>query len=374
MSSSCAAQFDDIRAVIDSRVSAWLDLPDGSACATPQQSVSSTAAIFGASGTGASVQNNGEIVTSNETVSKVVITQMSGKFKAPFLDKYHAQFSNISYGLGAACAILEMNYAAEQKMWPAARDDVAKILEQARDAWATQAGTAAAASGTLTLTVVGAVAGAIATVATAGSAAPAVAALMGLSTVATGVMAGIAANAAVSGSSYLDILDSLDTALGALNKALVDQEDALNKMMVDAVNTINGDPAEFDLDAFSLGTYAGDDGSIKMQEEDAQIVSNSMQRISSALGSASASLGSAPYSNPTPRNYGVGRSSDGTHAAASELYALTARCLTLTDAEYERGKKLFEATVDDYFNTDAEAKKTVSTLIAEEAEMSELDS
>jgi hypothetical protein len=374
MSSSCEAQFNEIRDAIDARVNPWLELPDGSECTDPQKSVSTAASIFGASGTGASVQNNGEIVTANGKVSDVLITKIEGKFKPPFLDKYNSQFSNISYGLGAACAILEMNYSAEHKMWPAARDDVANIMQQACDAWATQAGTAAAASGTATLTVIAAVAGAIATVATAGSAAPAVAALVGLSTVATGAMAKIAADAAVSGNSYLSIMESLDTALGKLNTALVDQENALNQMMLDAISTITEKPAEFDLDKFQLGDYAGSDGSITMQEEDAQIVSNNMSRISTALGSASTSLGSAPASNPTRRHYGVGRSNEGTHAAASELYALTAQCLTLTDAEYARGQKLFEATVADYFHTDAEAKKTVNDLIAEEAKTTSLGS
>ena len=364
---SCAAQFDEIRAAIDQRVSQWLGLPDGSLCVAPQQAASSSAAIFGASGTGASVQNNGEIVTSNQTVSEGLINKIEGRFKAPFLDKYYSQFSNIQYGLGAACAILEANYSAENKMWPAARADVTKICEDARNAWAATAEQEAAASGTLTLTVVGAVAGAVATVATAGTAAPAVAALVGLSTVATGAVAGIAATTAVSGGSYLDILSSLDEALNDLNDALYKQEDALNTMMSDAVSTIRGDLASFDLDAFSLGTYAGDDGSISMQQENADIISNSMTRIDGALGSASTALGSSPESSPTPRDYRIGYSADGTHWTASELYALTARCLTLTISEYGRGQKLFEATVADYFNTDAHAKQQVASLIADEA-------
>jgi len=42
------------------------------------------------------------------------------------------------------------------------------------------------------------------------------------------------------------------------------------------------------------------------------------------------------------------------------------RCLDLTIAEYSRGHDLFDATVADYFQTDANAEQTVRTLLADE--------
>ena len=77
-------------------------------------------------------------------------------------------------------------------------------------------------------------------------------------------------------------------------------------------------------------------------------------------------MSAAPASNPTPRGAGVGRSSNGTHYAASDLYALTARCLALTVAEYARGHQLFDATVEDFFSSDSAASQEVSRLLAEE--------
>jgi hypothetical protein len=92
-----------------------------------------------------------------------------------------------------------------------------------------------------------------------------------------------------------------------------------------------------------------------------------MDRIETSLAAAKARLGSAPASNPTPRNYGVGYSSAGTHTSATELYALTARCLDLTTAEYGRGLDLFGATVTDFFRSDAESQQAVNRLLADEA-------
>jgi hypothetical protein len=365
---SVAPAFDEIRAAIDARVSPWLDLPDGGdACDTLASATSSAAAILGTSGAGASVQNTGALATANETVQQMVGNRISGSFKPAFTDKYYTQFKSVSRGLGDACVILQLNYSAQSAMWPAAQDDVAAICDSARAAWDQKAGNAAAASGTLVLTVVGAVAGVVGAVVTAGTGtAVAAAVLAGIAGGVSSGIQGIARNVIVAGNTYLDILGSLDEALGKLNDALTKQEDELNAALTEAAGIIRSDNATYTLDAFELGPYPIGDGTMSMVREDATTVSNNMRRIDDELAGAVSALGSAPSSNPTPRNAGVGRSSSGTHYAASDLYALTARCLELTTAEYARGHQLFNATVEDFFSTDSAASQEVTRLLAEE--------
>lgn len=365
---SVAPQFDEIRAAIDASVSDWLDLPDGDACTPPRDAANATAAILGTSAAGASVQNSGEIATSNTTVHEVVINRIEGDFKSAFLDKYYTQFSKVSHGLGDACVILEANYIAEKSMWPAAREDVAAICEKALAAWKQKADGAAAASGTLVLTVVAAVAGAVASVVTAGTGTvAAVAALGSVAALASSAVQGIAADTVISGNTYGEILGSLNDALGTLDDALTEQEQALRDMMTDAIGIIRGDLASFNLDAFALGDYPSSDGTMRMDRSDTNIVSTNMGRIDAALADALAALGSAPASNPTPRGAGIGLGSSGTHYTASELYALAARCLELTAAEYGRGHDLFDATVEDFFGSDAAAQSDVARLLSDEA-------
>lgn len=365
---SCAAQFDQIRAAIDTLVDKWKGLPDGTLCSAPQQQVNGTAALLGTSGGSASVENGGEIGTANDTVHEVVINKMAGAFRSPFLDKYYTQFSIVNSGLGQANVILEANYAAQAAMWPAARSDVATICDAARVAWAAQAEKTSAANTTLQLTVVAAVAGAVSSVVTAGSGTvAAVTALSGVALAANTALAAVTADTDVSGGSYDEILGSLEDALNNLNQSLYTQEQALDKMLTDAGSTMRQNAADYDLDAFALGTYPISDGTMQMDKTDASMVSGNMGRIEDALGDAKAKLGSAPDASPTPREDGIGWSSTGTHAAASDLYALTARCLELTTAEYRRGHDLFDATVDDFFSVDAHAEQTVKNLVADEA-------
>lgn len=364
---SMAPSFDSIRSAIDSYTSPWLDLPDGTRCSTPRQATSSAAAIFGASGTGGSVQNNGEIATSNQTVSDVLISNIQGSFTAPFHDKYYSQFAKVVSGLGAASAILEINYAAQAQIWPAARVDVTTICDHARNAWSVDAKLSADKYSAITLTVIGAVAGAVATVATAGAAAPAVAVLVGISTVATSAMAGLEASASVSGDSYADILGSLGEALGTLNARIAAQEDALNTMMVNAMTAMGDDLPSFNLDQFTMQAYPGVADTLGMQQFHAGMVTTNMTRILDALGSAESAFGSAPSTSPTARDYRIGAGSSGTHSNAYELHSLTAQCLNRTYAEYERGQKLFDAAVADYFSADADATTLVNSLAADEA-------
>jgi len=370
---SVAAEFEEIRVAIDGVVGRWLALPDGAECETPQTAVSSTGSILGSSVAGATAPGGADIGTPNGTVHETVVNSIEGSFTAPFLDKYYTQFSKVSHGLGEACVILEANYLAEMRMWPAARTDVAAICESAKNRWAQKADDAAQANGTLMLTVVAAVAGAVASVVTAGAGTvAAVAALGSVAAIANTAVQGIAAEAVVSGNTYGDILGSLSDALGTLNDALEAQERALDTAMSDAIGTIRGDLPSYNLDAFSLDTYTTGTGTMTLTQTHADIVSNNMARIDSALAEAYAGLGSAPSSNPTVRNASIGLGANGTHASASELYALTAQCLSLTTAEYARGHGLFDATVDDYFTSDASAAQTVARLRADEALTAEL--
>lgn len=364
---SVAPAFEEIRAAIDARVSKWLDLPDGDDCGAPTSATSATAAILGTSGAGASVQNTGAIGTANDTVHEMMANAIQGSFKPAFIDKYYTQFSSVAHGLGDACVILQLNYSAQAAMWPAARQDAVSICDSARAAWDQKAGNAAAANGALVLTVVGAVAGVVSAIVTAGTGTVAAAAVLsGIAGAASSAVQGIARNVVIEGNTYLDILSSLDEALGNLDAALEKQENELNDAMTEAASIIRSDNATYNLDAFALGSYPVGDGTMSMDRSNATVVSNSMGRIDTELASASATLGSAPGTNPTPRNAGVGRSSNGTHYAASDLYALTARCLALTVAEYARGHQLFDATVEDYFSSDAAASQEVSRLLAEE--------
>lgn len=364
---SLAPRFDEIRGYVDDWTAQWKGLPDGSACTAPLQATTTTAAAFGASGSGPSVQDNGEISTANHTVSDVLISNIKGSFVTPFHDKYYTQFSMVGYGLGAATAILQVNYNVENTMWDKVRDDVTNLCVNATNAWKKQADLDADAYGTVTLTVVGAVVGAFATIATAGAAAPAVAALIGISTLATAGVAGIAASASISGGSYLEIFQSLADGLMMLGDGIRKQEQSLTDMMDKSNTYILDNKPDFDLDAFALGRYPGSDGTISMQQANADLISTNMQRIITALGGAQTSLGAAPASSPTPRDGRVGVGADGTHGSAAALYATVATCLTYTTSEYTLGRELFNATVADYFQTDADATKKVAQLAASEA-------
>lgn len=374
---TCEAQFDDIRAAVDGVVSKWLDLPDGTKCADPQSKAATSAGILGASGADPTVQNTGEIGTASLTIHDSLIgnANMQGAYIRPFHQKYYTKFSSVRGGLGQASLILQANYAAQAALWPAAREDVAKICDDARGAWATQAGLASTASTTFQLAVASAAVTAIGGVITATTIGPAV---VGVAAVTFGMSSAVAAAAAdasvsVSGNSYESILTSLDTALEKLSTAIKDQEEALSASMDKAVTEMNADLSSCNLDAVDLGDYPlhDEDGTMAMNPTDAGIVSDNMTNIEVELASVVSTFGSPPASNPTPRTWGVGASS-GTHTAASGLHQFTARCLELTNAEYARGHQLFNATVDDFNNVDASARQTALGLIAEEERITEM--
>ncbi|MBX4421590.1 hypothetical protein K4H00_26645, partial [Mycobacterium tuberculosis] len=78
----------------------------------------------------------------------------------------------------------------------------------ARAAWDQKAGNAAAANGTLVLTVVGAVAGVVSAVVTAGTGTVAAAAVLaGIAGAVSSGVQGIARDVVISGNTYLDILE-----------------------------------------------------------------------------------------------------------------------------------------------------------------------
>lgn len=372
---TCVAQFDGIRATIDGLVSKWLDLPDGSGCAAPQSQANSAAALLGSSGGETSVQNNGAIGTSNGSVHEALNANpnMRGSYRAPFLMKYYTKFSAVQGGLGQASVVLQANYAAQAALWPAAREDVAKLCDNTRAAWETQAGLASDQSTTFTLAVATAAVAAIGAVILA----PAVTtAVVGVSAVTFGMSAAVATAAGdgsvgVSGGSYESILESLETALEQLSESIRKQEEALSASMNEAASTMNAKIADYNLDAVDLGDYQVEDDTMAMDKTDATMVSSNMTLVEEALGSVVSTFGSPPASNPTPRSWGVGVST-GSHTAASALHVLTARCLELTSAEYARGHGLFDATVNDFFDVDDSARQEVSTLLAEEQSVTEM--
>jgi hypothetical protein len=359
--------FDDIRAAIDSRVGKWSGLPDGSGCEHPRSLTNSTAAILGASGTG-SAQANGEISTANSTVKSEVLHEMEGEFRAPLVLKYVDRLSVVVSGLASACMILEMAYTVEGRMWPAAQKDVANICDAARNAFREAADGRAAANATLTLSIAGAIVGAISAVVTAGTSLAAVAVLSAATAVITSASAAITADQAVNveGNRYADILDSLGKALGHLNDALFKQEDALRTAMTNASSTMYDDLAHFDLDKFALGSYPSRDAGMKIGSADARLVTTSMATIETELNEATTAISAAPNTSPTPRDSSVGIGAEGPHPASVELYSLTARCIALTAQEYARGHALFDATVTLCNDTDAESKARLNRLLATE--------
>lgn len=368
MADSIAPQFDVIRADVDSVVSKWRDLPDGAASDDPRHSAGTAGAELGSSTAIETLRNNGELERSNNTIERHVLNNIRGSFREPFHDKYYSQFSLIATGLGDACVFLEINYAAQSEIWPAVRTDVAQICEEARGAWADRAETSAQATRELVLTVAGALAAAASSIVTAGVGTVAVVATLS----AAGVIASTALKeserkATVSGDSYGKILDSLSDALGALNGVIKEQEETLAEMLNSATESLSAAPGDFNLDAFELGDYDYDDGTMNVDRTEANIISNAMGRVESVLASAVSSLGQAPESNPTPRKTGIGRTITGTHIPARSLHQLVSRYLTDTHAEYMRGHGLFNATVEYYFDTDTESKQAVEELLAEEA-------
>lgn len=375
---TCEAQFDEIRAAVDSVVSKWLGLPDGTACTGPRDQAGTAAGLLGSKGADANSQS-GAIATSSGSVNATLTANpyMRGSYRGPFLMKYYTKFSSVQEGLGQASVILQANYAAQAALWPAAREDVAKLCDNARSAWAVRAETESAQNSAFQLAVATAAVTAIGSVVTATTITPA---LVGMSLVTAGMSTAVAAAAGsdsdvaaeISGGSYGDILTSLRDNLEKLSTSIGQQEEALSASMDEAVGKISGEMSAYNLDAVELGEYSLDDDSLAMDETDAGTVSDNMGLVEESLASVISAFGSPPASNPTPRNWGVG-SSGGSHASACSLHNLTERCLELTHDEYVRGHGLFDATVADFFTTDGSARQTVADLLAEERDMTEVD-
>lgn len=366
---SCADAFDGIRSSIDSIVSKWHGLPDGAGARAYADAGRITASLLGSNGAGSSVQNSGSISTSSGTIQDVVVGNMEGAFRRPFLSKYFTAFSSVQNGLGQAAVILAANYAAQQAMWGAVKADVATICDNARLAWEKQAAEESAANTTFQLQVVGAVVTAVAAVVTA----PAglTGAVAGLSATSAGISMALSEVARdgidIGGESYEDILASLSDALDKLNATITTQEEILNDAMQEAIAAMTSDAQSYNLDAFQLGEYPLGDGSMRMDVTDAGIVSDNMRLVHEELAEAASTIGTGPASSPTPRSAGIGVAPTGTHATASQLHGLTSKYLQDTRDEYERGHRLFDATVADFFATDAAARQTVQQLLADEA-------
>lgn len=355
--------FDGIRSRVDNAVDKWRDLPTGTAAGAYKTSTSTAAASLGASGSGASVADDGAILTSTNTVGDLLTQQLVASFIEPMLDKYYTQFKGVSQSLGAAAAILQMNYTMQSTMWQGVRDDVAAIIENAESACAEYAESQGAADFQITLGVVATVAAAVATVATAGAAAPLVGAMVTLSAAASTAVSAISADASITGGSYDEIMSSFEEALEDLLSAISDQESEVRTMLSGAVNAIIADPSGFDLNRYQIQTQGDFSDEIVMVRQHTNTVSSNMQRVIDGLDAAKTALGSPPYSDPTPHS----QLSSGTHSNALNLFDYTADALMSTLEEYSRGKDLFDAEVDNYFATDEENQQLVEELAASEA-------
>ncbi|MGO2746724.1 hypothetical protein [Microbacterium sp.] len=362
--SSMAPSFDNIRARVDGAVSRWLEpsLPDGSKASGPLTAVRSAAATLGASGTGGALEANGVIERSSESVNTTILTNISGSFTTPFLNKYYSQFLNVAHGIGVACAMLEINYSVQSKAWPAARTDVATICDNARQALSTFAEDTADALLKYGLTVVATAAGAVASIATAGAAAPLVAAMVTIAGTATMAIQALDSAATINGSSYDEIMESFESALEKVSTTISEQEDALVTMMNEAVSKMHANAANFDLDKVQFGDFTGTAEMIDIKQYRADLVSDNMLNVSDSLGLAKTALGSAPATNPTPRDGTIGAGASGTHTAATSLYDLAVGCLASTAQEYSLGRDLFNATIDDYFQNDQTSKTKIEQV------------
>ena len=363
---SMASTFDNLRGQIDTITGPWTDLPDGSLCEAPRNAAALAAGRFGASGASASVEANAELAEASSTMNDKLNIVIKGAFTVPFQDKYSTQFSLISVGLGIACAIIELNYDTQQKIWPAAQDDVVALFVGTREALREDARQSAAEFGQVALTAVAVIGGAAATIATAGAAVGLVVAAVTVAGAASIAARGLEAHATITGADCWDILGSLDTALGTLNTGITEIETTLNSRLQDTITAMESEPAYFNLDAFPI-SYPGVTDDVAMTQTDALSITTKMDRVVTVLEGAKSTLGSGPSSNPTVRDSFVGISASGTFSYAHELHQLTAQCLNATAAEYARGEELFKATVDDFFSTDEAVAAIANSLAADEA-------
>ena len=378
---NCEAQFDQIRAAIDAIVDPWLSLPDSAGSAPHAASAEDASAFTGNSGA-----NSPGLEGPRNQVERVATLQLKGQFVAPFVDKYCSQLMTVAHGIGDGCLIVSASHAAEVALWPAAREDVTTICLQAQAAWEAVAAKRAAANAEVTFAVIGAVASGVAAVLTAvltagtSLAATTVSSAVAIAHAAKGALgviggaasvaiAGMKYSAAVTGDSYSGILTSLSESFQRLTKTINEQDGHLRTMLSEMDSEVFADRASYDLDYFELGDYPTTDGTIVMDSTSADLVKNAMTRVHGELSSAQSKLGAAPTSNPSTRPMGIGVSTSGTFGEAAALHGRLHGCITRTTNEYDRGRQLFDATVADYFQTDANASTTVQNLQNAEAEI-----
>ncbi|MEV8251537.1 hypothetical protein AB0O87_11530 [Microbacterium sp. NPDC076768] len=377
---NCEAAMDSVRAAVDRVVDPWLSLPTGTGLGAYKDSANGSSAILGNSR-----ENSPELEDSRAQVASVASGNLKGMFVAPFVDKYCSQLLTVVHGIGDGCVILAASYAAEEELWPAAREDVARLCFQAWEAWTKAAAEAEVANSKAALAVVGAVASGVAAVVTAGAAlaATTVTAAAASAAAASGVLgsvggaasvalAGIDREVAVNGSSFDSILESLSEALEGLSATIAEQDKRLNLMLSQMDDEIYSSRASYDLDYFVLADYPLTDGTMAMDPTSTSLIKQNMTRVHSSMAEAGSALGAEPGSNPSVRPSSIGVSVDGTYTAASSLFSRLRGCLTRSTEEYARGVALFDATVADYFQTEEDAKATVKQLHDAELGVSEV--
>lgn len=377
---NCEDAMNNVRAAVDSVVDPWLSLPTGTGVVSYKNSANEASGVLGNSR-----ENSPDLENSRAQVASVASGNLKGMFVAPFVDKYCSQLLKVVHGIGDGCVILAASYAAEEALWPAARDDVARLCAQAESAWAQVANDTAVANDKATLAVVGAVASGVAAVVTAGAAlaATGVTAIAAAAASASGVLgsvggaasvalAGIDRSVAVSGSSYDSILESLSNALEGLSDTITDQDEKLNLMLSQMDDEIYSNRADYDLDYFGLADYPLADGTIVMDPTSTSLIKQNMTRVHDSMAEAGSELGVAPGSNPSARPSSIGISVDGTFSGSSMLFSRLSGCLTRSTEEYARGAALFDATVADFFQTEANAAATVKQIHDAEFGVSEV--
>lgn len=362
-SDSMAPSFDSIRARIDAATSKWAGLPSGSGGSNTRDGMAAVAAQFGAAASNGTAIADGEVFKSIDTISNTVVSNVRGSFKAPFLDKYDAQFSKIVGGTGAVAAILETAFSAEKAIWPAAREDATSICVNVRNAFRVKANQSADQVGAVALTVVAAVAGVVTTIASAGTAAPIVT-VMGFATTAANAIKGIDSAIDIATDSYDSIMSSLETASNDLNEAITTQERALHDMVTSTSAYIGSDLASFNLDAYVLRDFSTTDNTIELDRSEADTVLFNMDRVVETLSTAKSSLGwqTSPF---TRRDGAVGLGETGPFPQIVDLQELIYGCVEATRNEYQHGRDLFSAVVEDYFATEGEAEAVSQALLRE---------
>ncbi|TPW77643.1 hypothetical protein [Schumannella soli] len=356
-----APRYDALRARVDRIVSPWFDLPDGAQCADPQSRTQTVAGTFGRSGSDQSVSNSGELGTANQDIA-TSLTEIRGSFKAPFADKYKSQLGVVMAGIGTSSAIIEKYYEEEAAIWPAARSDVTSLCVKTKEALDTAAQSKIAAEQKFVLTCIGAVIAIGATALSGGAAAIPLAAIAGGISVAIGALD---ADAVIKGDGYDAILTSLEDALDNLNAGIAAGENGLHITATDTARAIMDDLKDFNLAAFPLGDYPDSSDVMQMDRGTTNTIDNNMRRILEGLEGAVAKLSTPPSTSPVRRQSGIGFDADGGHRAITALWDLTFTCLRLTAAEYEHGRALFNASVEDYFHTDGSARDALRALVGE---------